>query len=72
MDPLSDDEVEEQDSPEQRVRRLETRLAEETQRLERLYEAYRKAEGDIADKQALIEVLAVSYTHLTLQTILLV
>ena len=57
MDPLSDDEVEEQDSPEQRVRRLETRLAEETQRLERLYEAYRKAEGDIADKQALIDVL---------------
>ena len=57
MDPLSDDEVEEQDSPEQRVRRLETRLAEETQRLERLYEAYRKAEGDIADKQALIHVL---------------
>ena len=57
MDPLSDDEVEEQDSPEQRIRRLETRLAEETQRLERLYEAYRKAEGEIADKQALIDVL---------------
>jgi len=57
MDPLSDDEVEEQDSPEMTIRRLESRLAEETQRLERLYEAYRKAEDEIADKQALIEVL---------------
>ena len=57
MDPLSDDEVEDQDSPEMTIRRLESRLAEETQRLERLYEAYRKAEDEIADKQALIEVL---------------
>lgn len=57
MEPLSDDEVDEQDTPEQLVRRLETRLAEETQRLERLYDAYRKAEGEIADKQALIDVL---------------
>ena len=55
-------------TPEAQMRQLEERLAEETDRLEKLYVAYKKVEDELAERNA----ITVSYTHLTLPTILLV
>ena len=44
-------------TPELQVRQLEERLAEETDRLEKLYVAYKKVEDELAEKNAIIEVL---------------
>ena len=44
-------------TPEVRVRQLEEELETQTQRLEKLYTAYKKAEEDIADRDAIIDVL---------------
>ena len=42
---------------EERVQQLEGRLAEETQRLEKLYVAYRGLEEELQEKNAVIDVL---------------
>lgn len=42
---------------EERVQQLEERLAEETQRLEKLYVAYRRIEEELQEKNAIIDVL---------------
>ena len=42
---------------EERVQQLEERLAEETQRLEKLYVAYRRLEEELQEKNAVIDVL---------------
>ena len=44
-------------TPELQARQLEERLAEETDRLEKLYVAYKKVEDELAEKNAIIEVL---------------
>ena len=44
-------------TPELQTRQLEERLAEETDRLEKLYVAYKKVEDELAEKNAIIEVL---------------
>ena len=44
-------------TPETRIGQLEERLAEETDRLEKLYVAYKKAEEDLEERRAIIEVL---------------
>jgi len=44
-------------TPEVRVRQLETELETQTQRLEKLYIGYKKAEEDLADRNAIIDVL---------------
>ena len=41
----------------ERVQRLEERLTEETQRLEKLYVAYRRLEEELQEKNAVIDVL---------------
>jgi len=53
---MSDDE-EGTITPETRINQLEGRLAEETDRLEKLYVAYKKAEEDLEERKAIIEVL---------------
>ena len=63
-------------TPEVRIRQLEERLTEETDRLEKLYVAYKKVEDEFSERNAEFEVLekqlidsaAVSSTHLTLPT----
>jgi len=44
-------------TPEVRLRQLKGELETQTQRLEKLYTAYKKAEEDIADRNAIIDVL---------------
>ena len=44
-------------TPENRIKQLEERLVEEQDRLEKLYVAYRKAEQELEEKNAIIEVL---------------
>ena len=44
-------------TPETRIGQLEERLAEETDRLEKLYVAYKKAEEELEERKAIIEVL---------------
>jgi chromosome segregation ATPase len=44
-------------TPENRIKQLEERLVEEQDRLEKLYVAYRKAEQELDEKNAIIEVL---------------
>ncbi len=44
-------------TPELQVRQLEERLTEETDRLEKLFVAYKKVEDELAEKNAIIEVL---------------
>ena len=44
-------------TPETRISQLEERLAEETDRLEKLYVAYKKAEEELEERRAIIEVL---------------
>ena len=44
-------------TPELQARQLEERLVEETDRLEKLYVAYKKVEDELAEKNAIIEVL---------------
>ena len=44
-------------TPENRTKQLEERLVEEQDRLEKLYVAYRKAEQELEEKNAIIEVL---------------
>jgi len=44
-------------TPETRISQLEERLVEETDRLEKLYVAYKKAEEDLEERRAIIEVL---------------
>ena len=44
-------------TPETRIKQLEERLVEEQDRLEKLYVAYRKAEQELEEKNAIIEVL---------------
>ena len=44
-------------TPETRIGQLEERLAEETDRLEKLYVAYKKAEEELEERRAIIEVL---------------
>ena len=41
----------------ERVQQLEERLIEETQRLEKLYVAYRRLEEELQEKNAVIDVL---------------
>ena len=53
---MSDDE-EGTITPATRINQLEGRLAEETDRLEKLYVAYKKAEEDLEERKAIIEVL---------------
>lgn len=53
---MSDDE-EGTITPETRISQLEERLVEETDRLEKLYVAYKKAEEDLEERRAIIEVL---------------
>ena len=50
-------EEEETITPELQAHQLEERLAEETDRLEKLYVAYKKVEDELAEKNAIIEVL---------------
>ena len=44
-------------TPELRISQLEERLTEETDRLEKLYVAYKKAEQELEERNAIIEVL---------------
>ncbi len=44
-------------TPEVHIRQLEGELETQTERLEKLYTAYKKAEEDIADRNAIIDVL---------------
>ena len=44
-------------TPETRISQLEERLIEETDRLEKLYVAYKKAEEELEERRAIIEVL---------------
>ena len=44
-------------TPELQAHQLEERLAEETDRLEKLYVAYKKVEDELAEKNAIIDVL---------------
>ena len=44
-------------TPELRISQLEERLTEETDRLEKLYVAYKKAEQELEERKAIIEVL---------------
>ena len=44
-------------TPENRIKQLEERLVEEQDSLEKLYVAYRKAEQELEEKNAIIEVL---------------
>ena len=44
-------------TPEAEMRQLEERLAEETDRLEKLYVAYKKVEDELAERNAIIEVM---------------
>ena len=44
-------------TPENRIKQLEERLVEESDRLEKLYVAYRKVEQELEEKNAIIEVL---------------
>ena len=44
-------------TPEVRIRQLEERLAEETDRLEKLYVAYKKVEDEFSERNAEFEVL---------------
>ena len=44
-------------TPEVRIRQLEERLAEETDRLEKLYVAYKKVEDEISERNAALEGL---------------
>ena len=44
-------------TPETRISQLEERLVEETDRLEKLYVAYKKAEEELEERRAIIEVL---------------
>ena len=44
-------------TPEPRISQLEERLTEETDRLEKLYVAYKKAEQELEERNAIIEVL---------------
>ena len=53
---MSDDE-EGTITPETRISQLEERLVEETDRLEKLYVAYKKAEEELEERRAIIEVL---------------
>ena len=41
----------------ERVQQLEERLVEETQRLEKLYVAYRRLEEELQERNAVIDVL---------------
>ena len=44
-------------TPENRIKQLEERIVEESDRLEKLYVAYRKVEQELEEKNAIIEVL---------------
>ena len=44
-------------TPEIRIKQLEERLVEESDRLEKLYVAYRKVEQELEEKNAIIDVL---------------
>jgi chromosome segregation ATPase len=44
-------------TPENRIKQLEERLVEESDRLEKLYVAYRKVEQELEEKNAIIDVL---------------
>ena len=44
-------------TPEVRIRQLEERLTEETDRLEKLYVAYKKVEDEFSERNAEFEVL---------------